>query len=202
MKKIVGLLSGVLLASSLNAYDGKIKSLVGVEAGYGQFEYNAANEDNINQGRNSSSEDFGTLGLKIGAQTKEFRIFLGAEYYVVDGAFDYANSFGGSFQYLIYVNNNFNFFFGINGGLMNVKVVDNSIGKSFEYSDPYFGGDVGINYDFNDKLGLEVGFRYININADNTQYYTDDHGDQQTRTYTIDTMMHLYTSLIFKFNMD
>ncbi|MEA1920102.1 MAG: hypothetical protein U9N52_09700, partial [Campylobacterota bacterium] len=124
-------------------------------------------------------------------------------YYQVSGAFDYANSVGGSFQYLLYITRDFNLFFGINGGLMNLKVVDNSIGISYEYSDPYFGGDVGFNYELHELLGLEIGARYINIDAENTQYYIDTtSGDTMSRTYTVEQMINVYASMIFKFYVD
>ncbi len=200
LKKV---LLALLMSTGLFAYDGTTKAIVGVETGYGQFDYSAANEDNINMGRTSTSEDFGILGLKIGAESEEFRIFLDAKYYQVGGDFDYANSMGGSFQYLMFISRDFNFFFGINGGLMNLKVVDSTIGKSYEYSDPYFGGDVGFNYEVHEKLGFEVGIRYLNINASNTQYYTDaDTGNTMSRTYTVDQMMNIYASMIFKYYTD
>jgi len=197
VKKI---LLGLLITAGLFAYDGTTKSLVGIETGYGQFDYSAANRDNINMGRSSSSEDFGIIGLKIGAENEDFRLFLDAKYYQVSGAFDYANSIGGSLQYLLFITNDFNLFFGVNGGLMNIKVVDNGIGKSYEYSDPYFGGDIGFNYDITDQLGLELGARYVNIDAENTQYYIDpESGDTLSRTYKVEQMLNIYTSIIFKF---
>ncbi len=196
MKKV---LLALLISTGLFAYDGTAKSLVAIETGYGQFDYSAANEDNVNMGRTSSSEDFGILGLKIGAETEEFRLFLDAHYYQVGGAFDYANSVGLSLDYLMPITRDLNFFVGLNGGLMNLKVVDNEIGVSYVYSDPYFGGDIGFNYDIYKSLGLEIGFRYINVNADNTQYYKDADGKNQSRTYTVEQMMNIYTSLVFKF---
>lgn len=201
MKKILGIVFGLLFTIvAVSAYDGTTKSLVGIETGYGQFDYSAANQDNINMGRTSSSEDFGIIGLKIGAENEDFRLFLDANYYQVSGAFDYANSVGGSLQYLLFITNDFNFFFGINGGLMNIKVVDSGIGKSYEYSDPYFGGDIGFNYDITDLLGWEIGARYVNIDAENTQYYEDpESGDTLSRTYKVEQMINVYTSLIFKF---
>ena len=199
MKKV---LLALLISTGVFAYDGTTKSLVGIETGYGQFDYSAANQDNINMGRTSSSEDFGIIGLKIGAENEDFRLFLDANYYQVSGAFDYANSVGGSLQYLLFITNDFNLFFGVNGGLMNIKVVDSGIGKSYEYSDPYFGGDIGFNYDITDQLGLELGARYVNIDAENTQYYDykdPESGDTLSRTYKVEQMINVYTSLIFKF---
>ena len=199
LKRVIVLLMGLFL--SLSAFDSTSRSLVGVETGYGQFDYSASNADNINMGRTSTSEDFGILGLKIGAETEEFRLFLDAHYYEVGGVFDYANSVGLSFQYLIFITHDLNFFLGLNGGLMNLKVVDSEIRKSYVYSDPYVGGDIGFNYEIYENLGLEVGLRYININAENTQYYEED-GVEKTRTYELEQMMNLYASMIFKFYMD
>ncbi len=196
MKKV---LLALLLSISLFAFDNTAKSLIGIETGYGQFDYSS---DSLNMGSTSSSEDFGILGLKIGAETDEFRIFIDAHYYLVDGDFDYANSLGLSFQYLIPFTRDINMFLGINAGLMNIKVVDSSIGESYEYSDPYFGGDIGFNYKLNETLDLEAGVRYININADNTQYYKDSTDTQLSRTYTVEQMINVYASMIFKFYMD
>ncbi len=197
MKKVLIL---ALMICGLNAYDGTSKSLVGIETGYGQFEYSA---DDVNIGRNNSTEDFGMLGLKIGAENEDYRVFIDGRYYHVTGAFDYANSIGGSLQYLINFTHDFNLFLGINGGLINMKFADDDIGKSYEVSNAYYGGDIGFNYAIHELLGLEIGARFMNINASNTQLYIDaTSGETMTRTYNIDHMINVYASMIFKFYVD
>jgi len=141
--------------------------------------------------------------LKIGAENEDFRVFIDGHYYHVTGNFDYANSVGGSLQYLLYFTHDLNLFFGVNGGLINLKFVDDGIGKSYEVSNAYYGGDIGFNYAIHELLGIEVGARFMNINASNTQLYTDPLTSETTsRTYNIDHMINIYASMIFKFYVD
>ncbi len=193
MKKIASLL--FVICSVVSAYDGSTKSLAGIETGYGQFEYNA------DDGRNAQSEDQGILGLKIGAENEHWRLFIDGRYYHVTDNFDYVNSFGISLQYLLRLTHDFNLFLGVNGGVINMKFADSSINKTYELSNGYYGGDIGLNYEIVNNLDIEFGARFMNINASNTQLYVDpDTAETVGRTYNIDHMINVYTSLIFKFD--
>ena len=143
------------------------------------------------------------MGLKIGAENEDYRVFIDGHYYNVSGNFDYANSVGASVQYLLTFTPDLNMFVGINGGLINIKFVDEKINQSYELSNAYYGGDIGFNYAIHELLGLEVGARFININASNTQLYVDTTtGDTLSRRYNFDYMINFYASMIFKFYVD
>ena len=200
MKKIYTVLSAAALITSLHAFDGDSKGLVAVETGYGQFEYSY--EDEVNTGRNTTTDNVGYLGLKIGAESRDYRLFLDGKYYVATGGVDYINSFGAALQYLIHMNQDFNFFIGLNGGIVNLKIADSQVNKTYEFSEPYYGADVGFNYDLHDNLGIEVGARFMNVEADNTQYYTDSGGASKFRTYKIDNVVNIYASVVFKYYTD
>lgn len=199
IKKITSL--ALLLASvSTFAYDGTSKSLVGVEFGYSQLEYNV---DDSALGTGSDDERFGVIGLKIGAENEEARVFIDGHYYNTSGDFDYINSLGAGLQYLVRVSDRLNFFAGVNGGLVNIKFSDDTINKSYELSSAYYGGDLGMNFALQEMLDLEIGARFMSINASNTQVYVDPlSGEHVGREYTMDHMLNFYTSLIFKFQVD
>ncbi|MBN2896080.1 MAG: outer membrane beta-barrel protein [Campylobacterales bacterium] len=197
MKKIASLMA---IALSLSAYDGTSKSLAGVEFGYSQLEYNA--DDSV-LGNGSDNESFGLVGLKIGAENEEARVFIDGHYYNAGGDFDYVNSVGAGLQYLLRATDSVNFFAGINGGLVNIKFSDDGIGRSYELSSAYYGGDLGMNIALQELLDWELGVRFMAINASNTQVYTDTlSGEKVGREYTMDHMLNFYTSLIFKFYVD
>jgi hypothetical protein len=190
VKKLVKLISVPLLALSLQAGDWSTQSLVGIEGGVASFDL----ENNM--GYPSDSQSPASFGLKIGAEAQTYRIFLSGRYYNVNDEFDSANSFGAELQYLFRFGSNMNLFAGINGGIMNIEFYDADKYKR-EISQGYYGADLGLNFSLNHNFDIEVGVRYMNLNADNTRY--DEEGNAQT--YNIDDMINTYVSLIYKFKI-
>jgi hypothetical protein len=194
MNKLVKLISVPLLALSLQAGDWNTQSLVAIEGGASSFDLNN------NMGYPSDSQSPATLGLKVGAESQNYRIFLSGRYYSVSDQFDYANSFGVEAQYIFRFSSNFNIFAGINAGVMNMEF-DDTNAQVREISQGYFGGDIGTNISLNHNLDVEVGVRYINLNVDNTQYVENGLGASVPYTYDIDNMVNTYISLIYKFKI-
>ncbi len=194
MKKLVPFIVAPLLVLSLHAGDWKTQSLVGIEGGVSSFDLNN------NTGAPSDSQSPASIGLKIGAEAQTYRIFLGGRTYSVNDQFDYANSFGAELQYLFRFSSHFNIFAGINAGIMNMEF-DDAFGNVREISQGYFGGDLGANFSLNHNFDIEVGVRYMNLNAENTHYVDDGTGTKTPYTYDIDNMVTTYVSLVYKFKI-
>jgi len=194
VKKLVTYIAVPLLALTLQAGDWKTQSLVAVEGGISSFDLNN------NTGAPSDSQSPASIGLKIGAEAQTYRIFLGGRTYGVNDQFDYANSFGASLQYLFRFSTHFNIFAGINGGVINMEF-DDSLGQVRSVSQGYVGGDLGANFSLNHNFDIEVGVRYMNLNAENTRYVDDGTGAKTPYTYDIDNMVTTYVSLVYKFKI-
>ncbi len=196
MKKLVKLIGVPLLALSLQAGDWSTQSLVGIEGGVTSFDL----DNNNPYGESTSSSQSPTsFGLKVGAEAQTYRIFLSGRHYSVSDEFDYANSFGVEFQYLFRFGSNASVFAGINGGIINMEFNDSNA-YTREISQGYFGGDLGVNFSVNHNFDVELGVRYMNLNADNTKY-VDGVDEQVAYTYSIDNMVNTYVSLIYKFKI-
>jgi len=175
------LVTGSLMAQSIdNTY-----SLVGIEGGY--------NSVDVDMGESSNSKHkMPYAGLKLGAQTDEYRLFTSVRYFSGDD-FDYITTYGLELQYLLNFSKSVNFYFGINTGIANIKYSPVNGEKYRTTSDGYFGGDAGISMHLSDTTDLEIGLRYIDIGASNTI---------KNVTYTFNSMTHGYASLIYKFQID
>ncbi len=193
MKKLVKLIGVPLLALSLQAGDWNTQSLVGIEGGVNSFDLSS------NAGL-SDSQSPASFGLKIGAEGQTYRIFLSGRTYSVSDQFDYANSFGAELQYIFRFTSNFNLFAGVNVGIMNMEF-DDAQGQVREISQGYAGGDIGVNFSLNHNFDVELGMRYMNLNAENTRYVDDGTGTKTPYTYDIDNMVNTYVSLIYKFKI-
>jgi len=183
-----------LSASSLMAYSSDYSfeshSLVGIELGGSSLNYeygtplnNSVNDITIANG-----------GLKLGAETEDFRLFLSGRYYYDSSSkYDYIVTYGAEFQYKFDISEHFNAFIGANAGIasMAFRATDEKYTRTI--SDPYYGGDVGINIHFGKELDWELGGRVISIQADNLK---------EGKTYHVNQMITAYTSLIFKWKMD
>ena len=183
-----------LTASSLMAdmsnYEFQTNSLVGVEGGYNAlgYEYGTPTNNDIKR------TWVGHGGLKLGAETKDFRVFLsGRYYYDSSSAHDYIVTYGAEIQYKFNVTKIFNVYMGANGGIANMAF--RAGGESFTrtISDPYFGGDLGINVHLGKSVDWELGGRVMSIQADNLR---------EGKTYHVNQLVTAYTSIIFKWKMD
>ncbi len=196
--KSIVVVSSLLLGSTTFAdenFYSQTKSLVGIEGGYSSVDY----EYGVRTSNTQGSVSLENVGLKIGAESEDFRIFLSGAYFFDSGSqYDYLTTYGLAIQYKFNVSKVLNFYLGANAGLMNAKVrAKNSSGVpetfSRTFSDPYFGGDLGANIHLGDAVDLELGGRVMSVQADNTQGGV---------TYRIGNIVQGYGSLIFKWQMD
>ena len=196
--KSIVVASSLLLSSTTFANENfysQTKSLVGIEGGYSSVDY----ENGVRTNNIQDSVSLGNIGLKLGAETEDFRVFLSGAYFFDSGSqYDYLTTYGLAVQYKFNVTKVFNIYLGANGGLMNAKVrakdskgVEETFSRTF--ADPYFGGDLGANIHLGDSLDLELGGRVMSVQADNTQGGV---------TYRIGNIVQGYGSLIFKWQMD
>jgi len=198
LKKIA--LSAVLAGSSLMAgnfdYSYNSSSLVGIEGGYSSIDYEYGTAINNSQNRIGIAH----AGLKIGAETKNYRVFLSGRYfYDSTNEYDYIATYGAEIQYKFNVTKVFDMFIGANGGIANMKwrAPDESFSRTI--SDPYFGGDIGANIHLGKSVDWEIGGRIMSIQATNTKIDTAS-GD--TSSYRVGNIVSAYTSIIFKWKMD
>jgi len=132
-------------------------------------------------------------GLKIGAQSENYRVFLNANYYgVSDDDYNYVATYGAELDYLIHPSKSFDIFLGINGGIANIEQID-IYGLKRTSSDPYIGGSAGVNVHMSQTIDIEIGARMLFMDISNTR---------QNVKYTYNTLASGYASVIFKFQMD
>ncbi len=194
-KKIAVGLIGVLLTSSVYANDESdsyafhSESLVGIEGGYSIFDV-----EKNEPGNPAVITDYnrGEAGLKIGASTKNYRVFLGLRNYFIPN-YDYFATAGAELQYLFNFSKVANFFIGANGGMLNARFTPDGEATSRELFDPYFGGDLGFNIHIGKMADLELGARTVISNAENTK---------NNVTYKFDHLITGYASIIFRYQMD
>lgn len=184
---LLALLAGApLLAEGESMYSYNAHSLIGIEAGYSTFD---VEDDAATPLRETYT--FGHGGIKIGAETENYRLFLSGRYCKIDD-FDYAYTLGAEVQYLYNFSENANLYFGVNAGVAEMRLIDvNDVTRTI--SDPYVGGDIGFNIHMGQSMDVEIGARVMSLNADNTI---------NNLTYTFDTITSGYMSLIFKYQMD
>ena len=186
------LLVATLVAMPLMAgdsYEFKTSSLVGIEGGVSSLDY-YKNSNAI------SSVSLGNVGLKLGAETKDFRVFLSGRYFYDPSAeYEYLVTYGGEIQYKFNVSKAFNVYLGANGGYASMRFdpANDGFGPR-SLSAPYFGGDIGTNIHLGDATDLEIGGRVMSIQATHT---SSTYGD-----YHIGNIVNVYASLIFKWKMD
>jgi len=186
--------STLLLASSLyggnSSYEFKTKSLVGIEGGYSDLNYE------FGTSTNNVISDIGVtnVGLKIGAETDDFRVFLSGRYFYDSSTkYEYIVTYGAEIQYKFNMAEFMNAYIGANAGVANVQFRATGENFSRTISDPYVGGDIGVNIHVTDSMDWEIGARVMSIQADNIR---------NGITYHINQITSGYTSIIFKWEMD
>jgi hypothetical protein len=181
----------VTSATYANSSDDKYysRSLVGFEGSYSSFEIKDTSAT-------KKKENFGAVGIKIGAETKNVRMFLSARNgFMGNENYEYSSAFmyGAELQYMINIDKMANFYFGANIGKVNFKFDDLDENKRV-YTTQYVGGDVGFNVHLDDSLDLELGGRLMTL--------SDSQHTLNAVTYTFDDIITGYMSLIFKYQMD
>lgn len=186
----LALTASSLIAGDMSEYEFQTNSLVGIEGGYDAigYEFGTPTNNTINRAW------VGHAGLKIGAETKDFRVFLSGRYYYDSSSkHDYIVTYGAELQYKFNVTKLFNVYMGANAGIANMSFRASGENFSRTISDPYFGGDLGVNVHLGKSVDWELGGRVMSIQADNIR---------EGKTYHVNEIVTAYTSLIFKWQMD
>jgi len=167
------------------------ESLVAIEGTYGGLNVDSevvstglAKNDNVSLAGG---------GLKIGAQSDNYRLFLSANYYAASNDdYNYVATYGIELDYLIKLSKSFGVFLGVNGGMANIEQIDTT-GIKRTSSDPYFGGAAGINIHVSRSVDFELGGRMLIMDISNTR---------NDVKYTYNSLASGYASIIFKFKMN
>lgn len=192
MKKIIINLAilTILISSSAamaSSYVIDTQSLVGIEASSSHM-----NVDNDDTPVFSDRKKFYGIGLKIGAETETYRVYLSARDNVTDNS-DYIYTLGGELQYKINFSSLANIFLGVSAGYARI-VFEDEAGITRKFSSKCYGGDIGFNLHPEKDVDLEFGMRMVSL-KDSTHL-------QNNITYDFDNMTSTYISLIFKYVMD
>ena len=189
------LFAGLLIASASYADSSRDEfysnSLVGFEGGYANFDLRS-----VGTTTTTTEEKFSSGGMKIGAETKNIRMFLSFRDGFMDDKnykYDYTYMYGAELQYMFNVASFMNFFIGASVGQISVRF-DDAANVRRDFTTEYMGGDLGFNIHMGDSVDLELGGRLISISE-------ADHLLGGT-TYTFDDITMGYASLIFKYQMD
>lgn len=180
---LITLISSSAAMDSLDIYKGT--SLVGIEGTYNTF-------DISNDAAYSDELVYLATGIKIGAQTDGYRLFLSARNNFIP-TYDYSYAIGAEAQFLMNFSSVANMFMGINTGTLSLKF-DDEAGLNRKVSSKYFGGDIGLNLHLSDTSDLEIGARKIRL--------TEPSHLQGGVTYSFENITNIYVSLIFKYSMD
>jgi hypothetical protein len=197
--KSVVVLCGLFFSSAMaDDYDFNIDSLVAFEGGYSKFDIE---KNEPGKAAIIDKKNVGEIGVKIGAQSQNYRLFLSGRYYSASdtnvASYDYVITVGAEVQYLFNFSRYANLFLGVNAGLVNSRFTPTGEPTSRTISDPYVGGDIGFNFHVSKDFDLEIGGRVMASDAENTQIISGN-----KITYKFDNIATAYTSLIFKFQMD
>ena len=184
LNKIV--LATMIAAAPLAAgeYDFDAHSLFAIEGG--------ATNVNVEAPAGSYDEkEMANVGLKIGAEGEEYRIFLSARYYDMDDS-STLNTYGAEAQYLFNFSKPVNFFLGANAGVASVKIANSTI-SSERISEMYYGADAGFNIHASEMIDLEIGVRYMEL---------QDAVVLSAPAVQVDSIATAYASVIIKWEMN
>lgn len=175
MKKV---LSSALLLASISASAGEnyfsnewdAKGLIAIEGAGGSLSLKQENGSTITSEDNTGA---GSVALKLGGESKYYRLFLDGRYYMLDASgfeSSKAASLGLQIDYLIRAGEHFNIFMGLNGGGIYSKFQKDAISTGtpaaqYTNKDGYLGAQVGVNIDIIDNLGVELGLRAKHVFA-------------------------------------
>jgi len=196
MKKVLS--SAILLASVAagagenyfsNEWDAK--GLIAIEGSGGSMSLTQQNASTITT---DDSTGAGSVALKLGGESKYYRLFLEGRYYMLDASgfeSSKAASLGLQVDYLIRAGEHFNIFMGLNGGGIYSKFQENAISGSTPATqhtnqDGYVGAQAGVNIDIIENLGIELGGRAKYV-------FTDDD------VIAISNAYEGYVAIVFKF---
>ncbi|SFV70891.1 hypothetical protein MNB_SM-5-1119 [hydrothermal vent metagenome] len=181
----------VFLFSGAAMADGVVyptQSLLGVEVGVANINYDISNK------RDTINKTVENLGVKIGAQSHNYRVFLSMNYYTKpDSSYDYIGTYGGELDYLLNISSKTNLYLGVNTGIANMKFRAPHELTKRTISNPYYGVDAGITIHRSRLIDLEFGARFMMLDATNRK---------NNITYRFNSFMNAYASINFKYQMD
>jgi len=185
----IAILTTSLMADSL--FTGT--SLIGIEGSYGAM--NSELSDTTNPAAyTQDSTDLASIGLKIGSESENYRVFLSGRYYAdMRDKYEYIATYGGELQYLFHLSEKNNIFIGASAGIMNVKFAIPAESFSRTLSDPYIGGDIGMNFHMRKFLDFELGVRILSVQAVNVR---------SNIKYRLNSISNAYATLIYKWKTD
>ncbi len=197
LKKV---LSSAILLAAVNVSAGEnyfanewdAKGLIAIEGAGGSMNliYNDATTSPATA--HTDSTGAGSVSLKLGGESKHYRLFLAGTYYLLDApdtSDSSAASLGLQMDYLIRAGEHFNIFMGLNGGAIYSDFEQDAVGggtTSETNTDGYAGAQAGVNIDIVENLGVELGVRGKHVFSANN-------------VSAIDNMYEGYASLVFKF---
>ncbi|WP_304544400.1 hypothetical protein [Sulfurimonas microaerophilic] len=191
-------LTKLALATSIAAmplmadYTFNTKSLFAIEGGYSDLGANVYDSGVGISNLGKENGGMGTIGLKVGAQTENYRIFISARHYDAD-KLSRLNTYGAEAQYMFNFSEPVNFFVGINGGIANLRVTGTTTYDTAYENLNYIGGDLGFNYHATELVDVELGYRFMTFKDDI---------ERSTYTYQLDRLQTFYVSAIIKWDMD
>lgn len=195
LQKVVlgtAILTTSLLADT-SSYSYDIDSLVGFEVGYASTVSESVDSAPATPVYSQNTAGLYNYGVKLGAQTKDYRLFLSARNYAdPDSKYSNVFTYGAELQYKFNVAKAMDIFIGANTGYANIKY-SNGTAPSVSLNKPYFGGDIGANIHMGDAVDLEVGARVMSLEAEAVS---------GTDSYRLNSITTGYASLIFKWKMD
>ncbi len=179
MKKVLSkvALATLMAAAPLAAsnYSFNTNSLFAVEGSFSSLDVSG-----VGSSGTYASKDFAGGGLKIGAESDHYRVFIGVRGYDIED-FSYAYSYGVDLDYKFNFSKIMNFFIGINGGQVDMS---HKIATGTEkINEVYYGANLGFNYHYDDLIDLEFGAHGMKID-------------------NFDNMVSGYGSVIIKYQMD
>ena len=178
------MLSSVVMADTVIYPD---YSLIGIEGGSTRINYDISNKSS------TVSKSVQNIGIKIGAESYNYRIFLNANYYTnPDSSYYYIGTYGAELDYLLNVSTKMNLYIGANAGIANIKFKAPKETTKRIISNPYYGVDTGLNFHATKLIDLELGVRLMMLDAINTK---------NNITYTFNNFATAYASIVFKYDM-
>ncbi|MEN8303148.1 MAG: outer membrane beta-barrel protein [Campylobacterota bacterium] len=138
-------------------------------------------------------DELANVGLKLGAQTDNYRVFLSGRHYQVED-YNSLRTYGVEAQYMFNFSEPVNFFLGANAGKAKIKVGANGADPSAETTTTYYGADAGFNLHASEMVDIEIGAKYMEMQ--------DGVITQGATTLEVDKIVTAYASLIIKWEMD
>lgn len=164
-------------------------SLIGLDLGFGKVDYeiNDKNKKSYKQKLNALTH----IGLKLGAESYNYRIFLVSNYSQdLHNNFDYIVLNDVELDYLFHLHKKFNLYLGGHIGIAAIKFQADGESFSRTLSDGYFGANMGANIYLTKRIDLDVGTKLSFIDGVNLKNNVE---------YRFNDTMTFYISLVLKY---